>query len=94
MEIRFSSSNMDFEEVVFEIRTGNQILERRRVRAPEDMLKMMYLDYMRQMAGCPEHMHLSMRGEAVIWDEFEQKQKILPKSVDYWNWNFEGEPEF
>lgn len=94
MRIEFTSSNMDFEEVVFEIRTGNQVLERRRVRAPEDMLKMMYLNYMQQIAGRPERMHLSMRGEVTIWDEFEKKQKILPKSVDYWNWNFEGEPEF
>ena len=76
MEIRFSSSGMDFEEVVFEIRTGNQILERRRVRAPEEMLKMMYLNYVQQMAGRPEHMHLSMRGEVTIWDDFEKKQKM------------------
>ena len=83
--------DMNIEQVIYEIWLGNELIHREQVRAPEDMLKMMFLNYVQQMAGRHEPMHLRMSGQEVIWDEFEQRQKVLPKRIDYWNYNYEGE---
>ena len=61
------------------------------MQAPEEMLKLMFLNYVQQLAERREPMHLRMSGEDVIWDNFENKQKIIPKRIDYWNYNYEGE---
>lgn len=52
---------------------------------------MMFLNYVQQCAAHHEPMHLRMSGQDIIWDEFEQRQKVLPKRIDYWNYNYEGE---
>lgn len=52
---------------------------------------MMFMNYVEQMVGRREPMHLRMSGQEVIWDEFEGRQKVLPKRIDYWNYNYEGE---
>ena len=85
------NQDMNIEQVIYEIWLGNELIHREQVRAPEDMLKMMFLNYVQQMAGRREPMHLRMSGQDIIWDEFEQKQKVIPKRIDYWNYNYEGE---
>ena len=85
------NQDMNIEQVIYEIWLGNELIHREQVRAPEDMLTMMFLNYVQQMAGRSEPMHLRMSGQEVIWDEFEQRQKVLPKRIDYWNYNYEGE---
>ena len=85
------NQDMNIEQVTYEIWLGNELIHREQVQAPEDMLKMMFLNYVQQCAARHEPMHLRMSGQEVIWDEFEQKQKTLPKRIDYWNYNYEGE---
>ena len=84
--------DLNFEEVTFEIYLGNQIIERRRAHAPEDMLKMMFMSYCEQLyANRPQPMCVKMLGEEQIWSEFDNTMKVIPKSVCYWNYNYEGE---
>ena len=83
--------NLETEKVVFEIYLGNQLIQSQVVTAPEEMLKMMFLNYIQQLAVQKQPMHLRMRGEDIIWDNFENRQKVLPKYIDYWNYNYEGE---
>lgn len=87
MFINFGNS----EKVLFEIKIGNQVIERQEVAAPKEMLIAMFMNYVQQMAGNPQHMHLRMSGEEVIWDNFENKQKVIPKYIDYWNWDYQDE---
>ena len=85
------NQDINIEQVTYEIWLGNELIHREQVQAPEDMLKMMFLNYVQQCAARREPMHLRMSGQEVIWDELEQQQKVLPKRIDYWNYNYEGE---
>ena len=85
------NQDMNIEQVIYEVWLGDELNHREQVQAPEDMLKMMFLNYVQQCAAHREPMHLRMSGQEVIWDEFEQRQKVLPKRIDYWNYNYEGE---
>ena len=87
MFINFGREDFDFEKVLFEVWIGNQLVERQEVQAPEEMLTMMFLNYVQQMAGQRNPMHLRMSGTAEIWDQYEKKRKVLPKSIDYWNYD-------
>lgn len=91
MFINFNNFNQNSESVIFEIWLGNQLIQKQSMQAPEEMLKLMFLNYVQQLAERREPMHLRMSGEDVIWDNFENKQKIIPKRIDYWNYNYEGE---
>ena len=91
MFINFSSEDFQTEKVLFEIFLGNQPIQRQQVNAPRAMLEAMFLNYVQELAARNEPMHLKMSGEVEIWDEFENCRKILPKSIDYWNYNYEGE---
>ena len=88
---RININQEEFETVIYEVWLGDELIHRKQMRAPEDMLKMMFMDYVQRCAVCHEPMHLRMSGQEVIWDEFEQQQKVLPKRIDYWNYNYEGE---
>ena len=90
MFINFNSG-FDVEEVLFEIFLGNQLIERKQVSAPEEMLKMMFLSYVQQLAQERQPMHLKMSRTTNIWNNFDNEMRSIPVSVDYWNWNYEGE---
>ena len=79
--------DLGLEEVTFELKLGNQTIERKKVQAPQPMLIAMFMGYLQQMKGHPSPLYLCMSGEEVVWDSFEQKQKIIPKSIECWNYD-------
>ena len=79
--------DLGIEEVVFELKLGNQTIERQKIQAPQQMLIAMFMNYVQQIAGQKSPMYLCMSGKEVIWDNFEQKEKIIPKSVEFWNYD-------
>ena len=87
----FININNDFETVVYEVWLGEQLIERQQVQAPEEMLKLMFMNYVQELACHKEPMHLRMSGTVKIWDQLEGKFKVLPKSIDYWNYNYQEE---
>ena len=67
--------DLGVEEVTFELKLGNQTIERKKIQAPRQMLEMMFMNYVQQMRGHPSPLYLCMSGNEIIWDNFEQKQK-------------------
>lgn len=83
----------DSETVLFEIFLGNQLIERQQVTAPRKMLEMMFINYMMEIRQVKEPMHLRMSGAVEIWDNFENRTKIIPKAIDCWNYDYNFEEE-
>ena len=89
MFFNFSSENFQNEAVTFEIFLGNQLIHKQQISAPRFMIESMFMDYVQQLAARNDPMHLKMTGQFEFWDEFENCMKVLPKSIDYWNYNYE-----
>lgn len=79
--------DLGVEEVVFELKLGNQVIEQKKIQAPRQMLEAIFMNYVQQMRNNSQPLYLCMSGKEIIWDDFEQKQKIIPKSIECWNYN-------
>lgn len=91
MFININSTGFEIETVLFEVFLGNQLIRREQASMPREVLEMRFMHYAQELATRKEPMHLRMSGTVEIWDEFENKMKTLPRSIDYWNYNYEGE---
>lgn len=67
----------DIYEVLFEIKFRDEGLQRQTMVAPKDMLILQFLNLAKQIRNDPRPIQIRMIRQEIIWDQFEQKQKIL-----------------
>lgn len=75
----------DIQEVVFEVYIEDKLTNRQQMQAPRDMLIANFLNTAKQIQADQRPIKIKMIRPEVIWDEFEQKQKILNNEIELSN---------
>ena len=82
------SINMNMFEtyvVDFEIYIGDKLVQKQRIEAPEEMLKINFIQTAEQIANDSRPMKVKMIVPNIIWDNFENKEKVLNNEVEFSN---------
>ena len=77
--------NFDISEMIYEIYIGDQLVNRETIQAPFMIHKSQYLNLIQQVANDTRPMKFKIIKQEIIWDEFEQKQKILNNYIEFSN---------
>lgn len=72
---------MDIYEVLFEIKVGDEGFQRQTMVAPRDLLILQFLQLAKQIRNDPRPIQIRMIRQEIIWDQFEQKQKVLNNEI-------------
>lgn len=77
----------DFEiyNVDFEIYIEDKLVQKQSSKAPKEMLMATFIQTVQQIAQDKRAMHLKMIRPEIIWDDIENKQKILNNEVCFSN---------
>lgn len=73
-------------DVIFTIYLGNQVIEQWRMRAPRPFIEAQFIQIVQQIASQKQPMKVVVSREEVIWDQFEQKHKVLPITMEFQNY--------
>lgn len=73
-------------DVTFTIYVGNQPIQKMQMRSIRPFLEAQFMSIVQQIASQKQPMKVVMSREEVIWDQFEQKNKILPYTVEFQNY--------
>lgn len=73
-------------EVIFTVYLGNKPIEKFSMAGPRPMLEAQFMSFVQQIANQKQPMRVVMERTETIWDPFEQKQKILPYTVEFQNY--------
>ena len=77
--------NFDISEMTYEIYIGDQLVNRETIQAPFMIHKSQYLNLIQQVANDNRPMKFKIIKQEQIWDEFEQKTKILNNYIEFSN---------
>ena len=72
-------------EVTFEIYIEDKLTNKQTMQAPKEMLMANFLQTMQQMQNDKRPLKIRMSRPEVIWDNFENKQKVLMNEVIFSN---------
>lgn len=72
-------------EVTFEIYVEDKLNSRQTMQAPKQMIIANFVQTAQQIQKEQRPIRLKMIRQETIWDDFENKQKILNNSVEYSN---------
>ena len=78
-------------DVIFTIYLGNQVIEQWRMQAPRPFIEAQFIEIkfiqtVQQIASQSQPMKVIVSREEVIWDQFEQKHKVLPVTMEFQNY--------
>lgn len=73
-------------DVTFTIYVGNQPIQKMQMRSIRPFLEAQFMSIVQQIASQKQPMKVVMSREEVIWDQFEQKHKVLPYTVEFQNY--------
>ena len=76
---------LEMHEVVFEIYVEDKLTNRQQMQAPKQILMMNFLNTAKQIKNDQRPIMIKMIRPEVIWDNFEQKQKILNNEIELSN---------
>lgn len=65
-------------DVMFTVYLGEQPIRRWQMVAPQEFIIMKFLQTVQQIISQSQPMKVIVSRDEVIWDQFEQKQKIIP----------------
>lgn len=68
-------------EVAFEIYIEDKIVKKQIMQAPKEMLMINFLQMAEQIKNDPRPMKIKIIKQDVIWDNFENKQRVLNNEV-------------
>lgn len=71
--------------MTYEIYIGDQLVNRETIQAPFMIHKSQYLNLIQQVANDNRPMKFKIIKQEIIYDEFEQKQKILNNYIEFSN---------
>lgn len=77
-------------EATLEVYVSDKLAQRQTMQAPKEMLMMNYVQMVNQISRDKRPMKVKMIVPEVIWDNFENKQKILNNSVECDNYQLVG----
>jgi hypothetical protein len=72
-------------EVIFEVYIEDKLTNRQQMQAPKEMLIANFLQTAKQIQGDRRPIKIKMIRPEVIWDKFEQKQKVLNNEIELSN---------
>lgn len=72
-------------EVTFEVYVEDKLNNRQTMQAPKQIIIANFLQTAQQIQKEKTPIRFKMIRQDVIWDEFEQKQRVLNNSVEYSN---------
>lgn len=73
-------------DVMFTVSLGEQPIRRWQMVAPQEFIIMKFLQTVQQIASQNQPMKVVVSRDEVIWDQFEQKQKIIPCTMEFQNY--------
>lgn len=76
---------LEMHEVVFEIYIEDKLTNRQQMQAPKEILITNFLQTAKQMQKDQRPIKIKMIRPEVIWDEFEQKQRIMNNEIELKN---------
>lgn len=72
-------------EVTFEIYIEDKLVNKQTIQAPKEMLMVNFVQTVNQIGNDKRPMKIRMFRPEVIWDRFENKQKVLTNEVIFSN---------
>lgn len=76
---------LDMQEVIFEIYIEDKLTNRQQMNAPKEVLITNFLQTAKQIKNDQRPIKIKMIRPEVIWDDFEQKQKVLNNEIELSN---------
>lgn len=76
---------LEMYEASFEVYLEDRIISQQKLQAPKEILIARYAQVMQQIMYDKRPMKLKMIVPQVIWDNFENKQKVLNNSTTFSN---------
>lgn len=73
-------------DVMFTVYLGEQPIRQWQMVAPQEFIIMKFLQTVQQIASQSQPMKVVVSRDEVIWDQFEQKQKIIPCTMEFQNY--------
>lgn len=73
---------LEIYEVMFEVYLGDESVHRQIMKAPKEILIANFLQTAEQIRSDQRPIKFKMIRQEVIWDEFEQKQRVLNYEVE------------
>lgn len=75
----------DIYKVIFEIYNKDKLVNKQIMEAPKEILIMNFLQTVNQIAEDQRPLKVKMIRPETIWDNFENKQKILNNEIEFSN---------
>ena len=76
---------LEMHNVIFEVYIEDKLTNRQQMQAPKEMLIANFLQTAKQIQNDQRPIKIKMIKPEVIWDNFEQKQKILNNEIELSN---------
>jgi hypothetical protein len=76
---------LEMHEVIFEVYIEDKLTNRQQMQAPKEMLIANFLQTAKQIQNDKRPIKIKMIRPEVIWDNFEQKQKVLNSEIELSN---------
>lgn len=76
---------LEMHEVTFEVYIEDKLTNRQQMQAPKEMLIANFLQTAKQIQNDKRPIKIKMIRPEVIWDSFEQKQRVLNNEIELSN---------
>lgn len=76
---------LEMHEVAFEVYIEDKLVNKQMMQAPKEMLMANFIQTVNQIGNDKRPMKIRMTRPEVIWDRFENKQKVLENEVAFSN---------
>lgn len=73
-------------DVTFAIYINNQIAQQFRMTSSQSIIELKFIALVQEIASQNQPAKVVLSREEVIWDQFEQRHKILPVTVEFQNY--------
>lgn len=77
--------NLDTYEVTFEIYIDGKLTSRQSMEAPQMMIEAQFVNMLKQIKRDVRPIKLKMSRNEVVWDKFENKEKIVELYIEVEN---------
>lgn len=76
---------LEMHNVIFEVYIEDKLTNRQQMQAPKEMLIANFLQTAKQIQNDQRPIKIKMIKQETIWDNFEQKQKMLNNEIELSN---------
>lgn len=78
-------AHFDIQEVIIEVYIEDKLIKKQRMQAPKEILIANFPQTAKQIENDQKPMKIKMIKSEVIWDEFENKEKVLNNEISVSN---------